>query len=143
LRVELEGVGVGVKSLEFGRAPWLLIDPGEVCPHGEGWIQRRGNRVTALRQSSSLLLSSLELSDAKVCDFLKRALLSHCGERTNVRMGLPKNETVRGWGSGLKAEGRGFNRKVDIRLHGKGNSNLPWRKAGQPRHLVDVKDSDQ
>ena len=34
-------------------------------------------------------------------------------------------------------------RKVDIRLHGKGNSNLPWRKAGQPSHLVDVVDSDQ
>ena len=32
---------------------------------------------------------------------------------------------------------------VDIRLHGKGNSKLPWRKAGQPRHLVDVEDSDQ
>ena len=35
------------------------------------------------------------------------------------------------------------NRKVDIRLHGKGNSKLPWRKAGQPRHLVDVVDADQ
>ena len=34
-------------------------------------------------------------------------------------------------------------RKVDIRLHGKGNSKLPWRKAGQPSHLVDVVDSDQ
>ena len=34
-------------------------------------------------------------------------------------------------------------RKVDIRLHGKGNSKLHWRKAGQPRHLVDVVDSDQ
>jgi len=34
-------------------------------------------------------------------------------------------------------------RKVDIRLHGKENSKLPWRKAGQPRHLVDVVDSDQ
>ena len=35
------------------------------------------------------------------------------------------------------------NRKVDIRLHGKGNSKIPWRKAGQPGHLVDVVDSDQ
>jgi len=35
------------------------------------------------------------------------------------------------------------NRKVDIRLHGKGNSELPWRKAGQPSHVVDVVDSDQ
>ena len=34
-------------------------------------------------------------------------------------------------------------RKEDIRLHGEGNSKLPWRKAGQPRHLVDVVDSDQ
>ena len=34
-------------------------------------------------------------------------------------------------------------RRVDIRLHGKGNSKLPWRKAGQPSHLVDVVDSDQ
>ena len=34
-------------------------------------------------------------------------------------------------------------RKVDIRLHGKGNSKTPWRKAGQPRHLIDVVDSDQ
>ena len=34
-------------------------------------------------------------------------------------------------------------RKADIRLHGKGNSKLPWRKAGQPSHLVDVLDSDQ
>ena len=34
-------------------------------------------------------------------------------------------------------------RKVDVRLHGKGNSKLPWRKAGRPRHLVDVVDSDQ
>ena len=33
--------------------------------------------------------------------------------------------------------------KVDIRLHGKGNSRVPWRKAGQPRHLIDVVDSDQ
>ena len=37
----------------------------------------------------------------------------------------------------------GENRKVDIRLHGKGNSKLPWRKAGQPKHLVDVEDLDQ
>ena len=36
-----------------------------------------------------------------------------------------------------------FRRKVDIRLYGKGNSKLPWRKAGQRRHLVDVVDSDQ
>ena len=34
-------------------------------------------------------------------------------------------------------------RKVDSRLHGEGNSKLPWRKAGLPRHLVDVLDSDQ
>ena len=33
--------------------------------------------------------------------------------------------------------------KVDIRLHGKVNSKLPWRKAGQPSHLVDVVVSDQ
>jgi hypothetical protein len=33
--------------------------------------------------------------------------------------------------------------RVDIRLHGKGNSKLPWRKADQPRHLVDMEDSDQ
>ena len=33
-------------------------------------------------------------------------------------------------------------RKVDIRLHDKGNSKLPWRKAGQPSHLVDVVNSD-
>ena len=37
----------------------------------------------------------------------------------------------------------GTDRKVDIRLHGKGNSKLSWRKAGQPSHLVDVVDSDQ
>ena len=36
-----------------------------------------------------------------------------------------------------------LNRKVDIRLHGKGDSKLWWRKAGQPSHLVDVVDSDQ
>ena len=35
------------------------------------------------------------------------------------------------------------NRKVDIRLDGKGNLKLPWRKAGQQSHLVDVVDSDQ
>ena len=34
-------------------------------------------------------------------------------------------------------------RKVDIKPHGKGNSKLSWRKAGQPRHLVNVVDSDQ
>ena len=34
-------------------------------------------------------------------------------------------------------------RKADSRLHGKGNSELPWRKGGQPSHLVDVVDSDQ
>ena len=34
-------------------------------------------------------------------------------------------------------------RKVDIRLHGKENSKLSWRKAGQPSDLVDVVDSDQ
>ena len=34
-------------------------------------------------------------------------------------------------------------RKEDIRLHGKGNSKLPWCKAGQPRDLVDVVDSDR
>ena len=32
------------------------------------------------------------------------------------------------------------NRKVDVRLHGKGNSKLPWRKASQPSHVVDVVD---
>ena len=36
-----------------------------------------------------------------------------------------------------------LHRKVDIRLHGKGNSKIPWRKAGQPSHLVDLVDSDQ
>jgi len=30
-----------------------------------------------------------------------------------------------------------------MRLHGKGKSKLSWREAGQPRHLVDVVDSDQ
>ena len=30
-----------------------------------------------------------------------------------------------------------------MRLHGKGNSKIPWRKAGQPSYLVDVEDSDQ
>ena len=34
-------------------------------------------------------------------------------------------------------------RKVDIRLHGKGSSKLPWRRACQPNHLADVVDSDQ
>jgi hypothetical protein len=34
-------------------------------------------------------------------------------------------------------------RKVEIRLYGKGNSKGPRRKAGQPSHLVDVVDSDQ
>ena len=33
--------------------------------------------------------------------------------------------------------------KVDIRLPGKGNSKLPWRKAGPPNHLDDKVDSDQ
>ena len=33
--------------------------------------------------------------------------------------------------------------KADIRLHGKRNSKLAWCKTGQPRHLVDVVDSDQ
>jgi len=43
-----------------------------------------------------------------------------------------------------KAEARvSFDRKVDIRLHGKGSSKLPWHKAGQARHLVAVEDSDQ
>ena len=39
-------------------------------------------------------------------------------------------------------EGEWVNRKVDIGLNGIGNLKLPWRKAGQPRHLVDVVDSD-
>ena len=34
-------------------------------------------------------------------------------------------------------------RKVDVRLPGKGNSKLPWRKAGPPNHLDDKVDSDQ
>jgi len=34
-------------------------------------------------------------------------------------------------------------RKVDVRLPGKGNSKLPWRKAGPPKHLDDKVDSDQ
>ena len=34
-------------------------------------------------------------------------------------------------------------RLVNIRLQGKGNSKLAWRKTGQPSHLVDVVDSDQ
>ena len=34
-------------------------------------------------------------------------------------------------------------RKVDVRLPGKGNLKLPWRKAGHPSHPVDVVDSDQ
>ena len=33
--------------------------------------------------------------------------------------------------------------KVDMWLDGKGNPILPWRKAGQPSHLVDMVDSDQ
>jgi hypothetical protein len=33
--------------------------------------------------------------------------------------------------------------EVDIRLYGKGNSKIPWRKAGRPRPLVVVVDSDQ
>ena len=47
-------------------------------------------------------------------------------------------------GPGLKVDiWRMEDRKVNIRLHGKGYSKLPWRKAGQPRHLVDVVDSAQ
>ena len=34
-------------------------------------------------------------------------------------------------------------RMVDIKLHGKGNSKILWRKAGQPNYLVDAVDSDQ
>ena len=34
-------------------------------------------------------------------------------------------------------------RKVDVRLPGKGNSKLPWRKAGPPNHLDEKVDSDQ
>ena len=34
-------------------------------------------------------------------------------------------------------------RKVDVRLPGKGNSKLPWRKAGPPNHHDDKVDSDQ
>ena len=40
-------------------------------------------------------------------------------------------------GAGMKS------RKVDVRLPGKGNSKLPWRKAGPPNHLDDKVDSDQ
>ena len=35
------------------------------------------------------------------------------------------------------------NRKVDIRIHQKGNTKLSCRQADQPRRLVDVVDSDQ
>ena len=48
--------------------------------------------------------------------------------------------------SGFRVWDLGFevwDRKVDIGLHRKGNSKLPWRKDGQPSHLVDVVDSDQ
>ena len=46
-------------------------------------------------------------------------------------------------GSGILGHNHKDDRKVDIRLRGEGNSKLPWRKAGQPSHLVDVVDSDQ
>ena len=38
---------------------------------------------------------------------------------------------------------KSWNRKVAMWLHGEGNSKLPWRKAGQPSHPVDVVDSVQ
>ena len=37
----------------------------------------------------------------------------------------------------------GGRRKGDVRLPGKRNSKLPWRKAGPPNHLDDNVDSDQ
>ena len=43
----------------------------------------------------------------------------------------------------LNAEPQMRSRKVDIRLHGKGEFKLPWRKAGLLRHLDDVVDLDQ
>ena len=49
-----------------------------------------------------------------------------------------RDKVLRVGGAGLETYG-----KVDIRLHGEGNSKLPWRKAGQPSHLVDVVDSNQ
>ena len=39
--------------------------------------------------------------------------------------------------------GQGHFPLSDIRLHGKGDSKLPWSKAGQPSQLVDVVDLDQ
>ena len=49
-----------------------------------------------------------------------------------------KSTSFEGWRLDLNIDYR----KVD-RLHRKGNSKLPWRKAGQPSHLVDVVDSEQ
>ena len=59
----------------------------------------------------------------------------------------------RDWSLGFRVQGAGFRIEAsgfmvyiegstDIRLHGKGNSELSWRKAGH-LHLVDVVDSDQ
>ena len=50
---------------------------------------------------------------------------------------------VRSWNSHRGRVVAGLDSEVGIRRHGKGNSKLPWRKAGQPRHLVDVEDSHQ
>ena len=70
---------------------------------------------------------------------LRKSSLAIC---LSVGIFLPRSFDIRSSTSSatsIPAE----DRKVDMRLHGKGNSKLPWRKAGQPRHLVDVVDSEQ
>ena len=51
-------------------------------------------------------------------------------------------QTPEGYGQARTSHQVPTHRKVNIRLHGKGNSKIPWRKAGQPSYLVDVVDSD-
>jgi len=54
-----------------------------------------------------------------------------------------KRGTVRGQGDLFHGAVGDYTRKVDVRLLGKGNSKLAWRKAGPPNHLDDKVVSDQ
>ena len=64
--------------------------------------------------------SGKALHSGKVADSTETGIRQH-------RQGVPSAQCV----------------EPSVSGHGKGNSNLSWRKACQTRHLVDVLDSDQ
>ena len=93
-------------------------------------VERLARRADVLLAPGRAGLVGVPLDDLDRRDVLLRS-------RLHLRVRLVRLRTEKG------THNSGYMEQGIQRLYGKGSSELPWRKAGRPSHLVDVVDSGQ